>query len=162
MIDRAAFERTLRAAYPTEVVEAWTTGRVAVHLALMRQPYFDAVIARTKSIESRFARTRVAPIGQVAVGDLIIFKLVGQDRFAIGIVHEVVGGSLDTDAWQVIRKRKEQIGVDESYLATKEQSRYFALLSLRQVEAIEPLAVTKRDRRGWVVVQPRQRQPALL
>lgn len=162
VIDRKQLWGVLHTAYPSVDVERWFSGQVAIHLALMRQPYFDAVLDWTKTIESRFARTRVAPIGQVSAEDLIIFKLVGHNRFAAGVVDDVVSGPLDTAAWQLIRTRAKQIAIDETYLATKAASRYFTLLSLRDVHAIGPITVAKRDRRGWAIVSPRERQPVLL
>jgi hypothetical protein len=162
MLDTQNLLNDLSRIYRPADVARWRTGSAAIHLALMHQPYFDNIVAEEKTIESRFATTRIAPIDAADAGDLIIFKLVGKPASAAAIIAKAVSRPLDKTAWRTIRAHRKAIGIDDTYLATKKDARFVALLWLSHVTPIAPVELTKTDRRGWVVVSARHAQIALL
>lgn len=47
---------------------------VAVHVAVMVEPYLTFVVEGQKWIESRLTKNRIAPFGQTSAGDIVLFK----------------------------------------------------------------------------------------
>lgn len=153
MLDWDELFRSLHTVYPDRNVEDWRSGRRAVHLALMQGEFMQLIIEGEKTIESRFTKNRIAPIGDIQAGDLVLFKQVGRDRFATALVDKAKTGELDAAAWQFVRRHADDIGIDDDYIEYKSDSRYYALVWVKDVHAVPPIRLHKRDRRAWVVLR---------
>jgi len=154
MIDLDNLFLQLAPLYGGKQVEVWRQGQARMHLALMQGDFLDGLLAGSKKIESRFSRARIAPVGALDVGDLIIFKQVGRPRMAVGTVAKAKSGPLDDKTWKFIRSHADEIGVDDDYLDYKSESRYYALAWMDAVYLIATVNISKRDRRSWVIISP--------
>lgn len=124
------------------------------HLAVMRQPYISYVLAREKSIESRFSRVQAPPYGRVRRGDLLLLKAVGGPVTALAVVASADFYVLDTPTFEHLRERfaAALCASDPEFWDERRDARFATLMRLGEVLPIDPLAVGKRDRRGWVVL----------
>jgi len=145
---RGALERVLDPATPERA-----------HLAVMHEPYLSYVLAGRKSVESRFSRHRVAPFGQVGVGDLLLLKAQSGPVTGVASVAHVDSYVLDPASWAAIRERFSAAlcAEGDEFWADRRDARYATLMRLAEAVPIEPLAMEKRDRRPWVVLVPRAR-----
>lgn len=157
MLDWESFFATLRIVYSARQVEDWSAQRHAVHLALMQGEFLELIISSEKTIESRFTKNRVAPVGNVQAGDLVLFKQVGRPLFAVAVVERAKSGVLDDKAWTFVRKHADDIGIDEDYIEYKSDARYYVLVWVKDVHVIPAIPLKKRDRRAWVVLRDRLR-----
>jgi hypothetical protein len=157
MLDWEDFFRTLQTVYSRRQVEDWRAQRHAVHLALMQGEFLGLIISGEKSIESRFTKNRVAPVGNVEAGDLVLFKQVGRELFAAAVVEKAKHGVLDDAAWAFVRRHADDIGIDEEYIEYKSDARYYVLVWVKDVYVIPPVRLEKRDRRAWVLLRDRIR-----
>lgn len=157
MLDWEDFLGSLQNVYSRRQVEDWRAQRHAVHLALMHGEFLGLIISGEKSIESRFTKNRVAPVGNVEAGDLVLFKQVGRDLFAVALVGKAKYGVLDDAAWAFVRRHADDIGIDEEYIEYKSNARYYVLVWVKDVHVIPPIGLEKRDRRAWVVLRDRLR-----
>jgi ASC-1-like (ASCH) protein len=123
----------------------------------MQGEFLELIISGEKSIESRFTKNRVAPVGNVEAGDLVLFKQVGRELFAVALVEKAKDGVLDDTAWSVVRRHADDIGIDEEYIEYKSDARYYVLVWVKDVHVIPPIRLEKRDRRAWVVLRDRLR-----
>ena len=142
--------------YGSKRVDSWKTRQAAVHLALMQGDFLAEIIAGTKLIESRLTKVRIAPVGQIKRGDLILFKQVGKKLMAVGTVSRAQSGKLDPATWDFIRAHAEEIGVDDEYLSFKSDALYYALVWMTNVHQIPYQDINKKDRRSWVIISDRE------
>jgi hypothetical protein len=137
---------------------------VCFHLAILNQPYLDRILEGKKTIESRFTLNRVAPYNIVQPGDVLFLKESAGNIKGIITVKDVsyFGNLLPGQAESLILLNQAALTVDDSFIKRKGNSRYATLIHVGDIMTIEPLAVAKRDRRAWVVLNERkQRQPHL-
>jgi hypothetical protein len=127
------------------------------HLAVMHEPYLSYILHGRKTIESRFSRRQVAPYGQVRAGDVVLLKALGGAVSGLAIVGDVDYYVLDPQLWGVLRERfaAALAAEDDDFWEQRRDARFATLMRVRQARAIEPVWVGKRDRRGWVVLDPR-------
>lgn len=138
-------------------------GAVALHLAILVNPYLQLLLDGQKTIESRFSVQRRAPFDQVVEGDVILLKRSGGPILGIGIVAEACFYQVTPEVLKDIQaKYSEALGVREpSFWAARAQARFATLLRLEQVAAIMPLSYHKRDQRAWVILKRRLQQQHL-
>lgn len=138
---------------------------VSVHLAVMVEPYLSYVLDGSKTIESRFSRVRCAPAGVVSSGDMIAFKRTG------GPVVAACRADTVRNFDQLTPSLVEQIRAeyadalcahDPQFWADRADTRYATLIDVAHLRTVAPIEFPKRDRRGWVVVQPAITQARLL
>jgi predicted transcriptional regulator len=129
------------------------------HLAIVTQPYLALILQGSKTIESRFTKVKCAPFGVVDAGDVVLLKLPGGPvvgEFTVGHVdlfHDLTSAAVR----RIARKYAQQLCWDEEFLNRKLTARYATLLHIATVRAYEhPVAVVKRDRRAWVVLDTPQ------
>lgn len=157
MLDWKGFFGSLQTVYSRSQVEEWRAQRRAVHLALMQGEFLELILSGEKSIESRFTKNRIAPVGNIQAGDLVLFKQVGRELFAVGLVEKAKDGVLDDAAWAYVRRHADDIGIDEEYIEYKSDAQYYVLVWVKDVHLIPPMRLEKRDRRAWVVLRDRLR-----
>ena len=128
------------------------------HLAILKQPYLQAIIEGRKTIESRFTKARRPYFGKIQPGDEIFLKLSSGPVCATAAAAEVK--SFDSLTPNQVSQLKHQYnhlicGSDEYWLS-KADCKFGSLVWLESVRAIEPVCITKRDWRAWVVLTERE------
>ncbi len=124
------------------------------HLAILKRRYLEAILGGEKTIESRFTRTNRPPIGQVSAGDTIFFKVVSGPVCIKAMVERVKNFEhLTSGRISNLKKRYNPcICGSNGYWQSKAGSRYGVLVWLKDIKAISPLRIEKKDRLGWVVL----------
>ncbi len=124
------------------------------HLAILKQPYLDAILDGSKIVESRLTRTRREPFGRIGVGDKIFFKVSSGAVCAVGTVADIKNFSDLTPEKVISLKEKYNhlILGEEDYWLSKADSQFAVLVWLKDVGAIDPIRISKKDWRAWVVL----------
>jgi hypothetical protein len=140
-------------------LEAWAAAILVgesrgTHLAVMTGPYLNRLLDGTKTIESRFTKHRIAPFDQVTDGDVVFFKQAAGPVTAVGLAGSVQNLDLQQVSLQEIADTYGSAiaPVDSSFWNERAHARYVTLVAMLSVISLPPLAVQKRDRRGWVVL----------
>lgn len=131
------------------------------HLAIMKKPVIEAILNGVKTIETRFSQHKIAPFGQVSIGDIIYMKPPGEDIIGQFRVKKVFSyeGLTTEDIDKIFKYFGKQIGIgnkviDEGYHQEKRNSSFGTLIFLSESERFitSPIKVKKKDLRGWVVL----------
>jgi hypothetical protein len=132
----------------------------ALHLAVCVEPYLQYILEGKKTVESRFSTRRFAPYHHVGRGDVVLLKQSSGPVVGICLVTHVWFYELNPQSWQELRSQFAQAlcASDPAFWQEREQAAYATLMRVREVQTIPPLQFSKRDRRGWVVLQPAERQ----
>lgn len=126
---------------------------IRIHLAVFVEPYLTYVLDGTKTIESRFTKRAGPPYQRVAAGDVVLLKKAGGRLLAVCRVSDAWFYELGPAAWASVEDRfLTAMRVSREFLRDRRSANYVSLMRLDDVHQIEPLRVSKRDRRGWVVV----------
>jgi hypothetical protein len=127
----------------------------SLHLAVMTGPFLKLIISGHKSVESRFHRVRQAPLFAANAGDIIAFKQSGGPVSAIAIIADSNFVSTLEVPLEKLRSeiQHDLAATDDAFWEARSRSRWVSLLALSRVREIEPIEITKRDRRGWIRYQ---------
>jgi ASC-1-like (ASCH) protein len=131
---------------------------VKYHLVILKKAYLDSIVEGGKTIESRFLKVNKAPFGQVSVGDVLFLKessgpVVG--RAAVKAVEFF--DDLSPEKIVGIKERYNHlIGGSDEYWQERSGCRFGVLVWLGGAERMEPVRITKKDWRGWVVLTERE------
>jgi len=125
----------------------------AAHLVVLKGPYLDAALAGTKRVESRLSRTRCAPFGQVAPGDVLLLKeSCGPLRACARAGRVLTYANLaPADVEELRRRHNHLIAGPAAYWRDKRRARFATLVWLEEVEPV-PLGlfdVPKLHGAGW-------------
>lgn len=136
----------------------------AVHLAVCVEPYLQYILEGKKTVESRFSTRRFAPYYHVGRGDVVLLKQSSGPIVGICLVTHAWFYELNPKSWHELRSQFAQAlcASDPAFWQEREQAAYATLMRVGEVQPIPPLHVPKRDRRGWVVIQPAERQLEML
>jgi len=124
------------------------------HLAILKKRYLDLILSGEKTVESRFMRRAIAPMGKICKGDVVFLKesagaVVATAR--AGIVKEF----RDLEPEKIAKIRLEYnrfiCGETEFWVSVADK-KYAMLVELCDVKAIEPVRIKKKDWRAWVVL----------
>lgn len=146
-------------------IVAGSKSRPGVHVAVCAEPFLGYVLDGTKTVESRFSRTRVAPFDTVSSGDVVLLKASGGPIVAAAEITEAVFFAPLTEAVQ--QQLRADFGRElrddvPGFWEERRSMRYATMLRLGEVVMLdEPLAIPKADRRGWVVLRSRRQQLSL-
>lgn len=154
LLDDAAWAATFKEA---------ESGRAGLHLAIFEEPYLSYILEGKKTIESRFGVQRTPPFGRVERGDVILLKATSGPVVGIAQAANVWSYRLGVNEWREIRERFGPglcLENEPDFVAQRSRSRYATLIRLANVRRLSPVAVTKRDRRGWVVLRDAGAPPA--
>ena len=140
-----------------------TDSRASIHLAIFVEPFLQYVLDGTKEIESRFSAVRCAPYRSVNKGDVVILKRTGGPVLGVGLVESAWFYELEPNSWQDIRDNyaRALCALDPIFWEERKHASFATLMRIEQVQAIRPIRVEKRDRRGWVVIKPASEQMLL-
>jgi hypothetical protein len=130
--------------------------RRRIHLAVFTEPYLGYILAGQKTIESRFSITRKAPYEQVSPGDLILLKKTGGPICGFCRVTNVWFYQLTPKSFVEIQRQfsKQICAQDPQFWESRREAQFATLMRIDDVAEIPPIAVSKKDRRGWVVLNP--------
>lgn len=124
-----------------------------LHLAVFVEPYLGFVLDGSKTVESRFSLRGVAPRGRVVPGDLILLKGAGKPVTGVCVAGDVWDYDLDDGCWPELRTRfGPALRAQDGFWESRAGARYATMIEVRAPRALPPLRVSKRDRRGWVVL----------
>ncbi len=134
-----------------------------LHLAVFIEPYLQFVLNGQKTVESRFSTRRYAPYNQVRSGDVILLKQSSGPIIGICQVAHVWCYHLNPQSWQYIQEQFAQAlcAQDPAFWKDREHASFATLMQIQNVQVIAPIPYKKRDRRGWVVLQPSVEQSKL-
>ena len=128
---------------------------MAEHIAILKKPYLDLIIAGKKTIESRLTKTALPPYRRVGAGDLIYFKQSSGPFRATAVVERVrFYDDLSPGVVDEIRMAfGEVICGDDEYWQMKRNSRYGTLLWLKNVREMDrEIAFGKLQGRAWFLL----------
>jgi len=124
------------------------------HLVILKKPYLEAILDGSKTIESRFTKTKRSYFGRVLPGDKLFLKESSGPVCATAKVAAVE--NFENLTPQQIIEIKQQynhyIKGSEEYWRSKADCRFGVLVWLKDVEPIEPVRIRKKDWRAWVVL----------
>lgn len=124
------------------------------HLAILKKPYLEAILAGRKTVESRLYQTRHKWLSQISAGDKLFLKASSGPVMATATVASVKRFE-NLTARQIAelqRQYNQQIGGNEQYWKEKMNSRFGVLVWLKDVQPIAPRFIRKYDWRAWVVL----------
>lgn len=120
------------------------------HLAIFSKQAVEQIFAGKKTVETRFSIHRIAPFGQVGVGDIVYIKPTGEQIVGQFVVKKVfsIEGIEKTD-WELVKN----LGIDPDL--SKIKSRFGTIIFIDRLERfiVPPVKISKKDRRGWVVLE---------
>jgi hypothetical protein len=124
------------------------------------EPYLRYLVEGKKTVESRFSKNKCAPYRAVQPRDILVIKESGGPAVAVCEVAAVWFYNLAPESWDEIRHRfARQLCIDDSSFWSNKATALFAtLMQVENVQRIDPIVVPKKDRRGWVVLEPGSRQ----
>jgi len=128
------------------------------HLVILKKPYLEAILEGYKTIESRFGKTRQAYFGQVLAGDKLFLKQSSGPVCATATVAAVK--TIENLTPQKIIELKERynqlIRGSNEYWRSRADCKFGVLVWLKDVRAIEPVRICKKDWRAWVVLTEKE------
>ena len=128
------------------------------HLAILKKPYLEAILAGRKQIESRFTRTKRAHLGRVLPGDRLFLKESAGPVCAVATVAAVKNFQNLTPK-QIIELKQEynrQICGSDEYWQSKADCKFGLLVWLEEIHPMEPVRIGKKDWRAWVVLTEKE------
>jgi hypothetical protein len=127
---------------------------VKYHLVILKKPYLDAILDGRKRVESRFSKSNFYTSVGVTAGDKLFLKLSSGPVCAVATAATV--GNFENLTPEKMSEIKEQynhlIGGDDEYWQKKADCKFGFLVRLKDVKAIEPIQIHKKDWRAWVVL----------
>jgi len=107
-----------------------------IHVAILKPKYLRAILAGTKTVESRFTKTRQPPFGKVQPGERIYLKASAGPYMATATAGEVLTfeGLTPDRMVQVRDEYNAQICGDDAFWHSKRESKYGTLIELIDVE----------------------------
>lgn len=131
------------------------------HLAIFSLAAVEAIFSGQKKVECRFSQKRIAPFGQVRVGDTVFIKPPGKEIVGQFKVKKVISfEGLDKEDWQLIHSKYGQLlslgskREDQIFFDGHQRAKYGTVIFLGAIEQfiISPIKIPKKDLRGWVVL----------
>ncbi len=122
-----------------------------LHLAVCAEPYLSYMLDGKKTVESRFSSVKCSPFEKVNKGDLIFLKRVSGPVVGLCRVETVTFYELTPNTFRNIRDEfSKVICPAPGFWESRENASFATLITISDVQRVEPFSVGKRDRRGWV------------
>lgn len=126
------------------------------HLAIFKGEVGEWILQGKKTIESRFSQKKIAPFGLISTRDLVYIKPSGKDIIGQFRVKKVIfyDGLSFEDIKVIKRDYGKVLAMDNSYWQRKKDSKYGTLIFIGESTRFitSPLKPSKKDLRGWVVL----------
>jgi ASC-1-like (ASCH) protein len=132
--------------------------RTKYHLVILKQPYLGAILDGRKAVESRFWKTKRSAFGRVMPGDKLFLKLSSGPVCGMATV-EAVKNFENLTPEQIISIKQEYnhlIGGTDEHWQQRVDCKFGFLVWLKDVRAIEPVQINKKDWRAWVVLTDKE------
>jgi len=132
--------------------------QIALHLAILHEPYLNLILKGMKTVETRFSIHRQAPYEQIARDDIILLKETSGPIVGFCRVSDCWFYKLNQNTWDLIKNDffKEILVKDMQFWDEKKNSSYASLIRVCDVHSLKsPVDIHKRDRRGWVILTRR-------
>lgn len=132
--------------------------RVKYHLVILKKPYLDAILDGRKHVESRFWKTKRYAFGRVLPSDILLLKLSSGPVCGMATVEAVKNfENLTSKKIAEIKKKYNHliVGADEHW-QNRTDCKFGFLVWLKDVRAIEPVRIHKKDWRAWVVLTEKE------
>lgn len=131
-----------------------------LHLAILVEPYLQFILDGKKTIESRFSVNRCPPYKHIYKGDIILLKRSGGPIVGVCVAADTWFYHLDPQSWTMIKEKFSAAicAQGPDFWSAREAAAFATLIRIKQVKSIAPIHYVKRDRRGWIVLQPVQLQ----
>lgn len=128
------------------------------HLVILKKPYLDAILSGRKKIESRLTITKRYAFGRVFPGDKLFLKRSSGPVCATVTAAAVKNFQNLTpkQITEIKQKYNHHILGSNEYWQSKGNCKYGFLVWLRDVRAIEPMRINKKDWRAWVVLTEKE------
>jgi ASC-1-like (ASCH) protein len=128
------------------------------HLAIIKKPYLNAILEGRKRIESRLYRTRHNGFGRVLPGDRLFLKESSGPVCATATAAEVKNFE-DLTPEKILELKRlynRDIGGRDEHWRNKMDCKFCFLVWLKDIKAIEPVLIPKKDWRAWVVLTEKE------
>ena len=124
------------------------------HLVILKKSYLDMILEGRKRIELRLYKTRHPAFGRVFAGDKLFLKISSGPVCATATVEAVKNfGNLTPGRILDLKKRyNHDIGGSDEHWQSKMDCKYCVLVWLKDVKTIEPVRISKKDWRAWVIL----------
>jgi hypothetical protein len=124
------------------------------HLVILKKPYLYAILEGRKRIELRLYKTRRPAFGRVWAGDKLFLKISSGPVCATAIAEAVKNFENLTPKRILELKRlyNHDIGGGDEHWRSKMDCKFAFLVWLKDVRAIEPVRIHKKDWRAWVIL----------
>ncbi len=130
------------------------------HVAILKKKWklIDLILAGTKTIESRWYKSKVTPWNRIKAGEKIYFKNSGEPVSAKADVTKVLQFDLNhTKVNDILKKYGKAIGIDNipDSAAMKKDKKYCILIFLKNAKKIQPFDIDKTGfglMAAWITV----------
>jgi len=134
-----------------------TSTAAGEHVAIVHPWVAEALLAGTKTIESRFSRDRRPPFGRVSTGDAVYFRVAGGGYTVLATVKKVDAYADLTPGLvkEIEAELRQKIGGDDAYWQSARRARCATLIHLHRCKAVRTgpeLDRQRGDRRAWFVL----------
>jgi ASC-1-like (ASCH) protein len=128
------------------------------HLVILKKLYLDAILEGRKRIELRLYKAKGHGFGRVFTGDKLFLKLSSGPVCATATVAAVKHFRNLTPEKILALKRlhNHNIGGGDEYWREKMDSTCGFLVWLKEIRTIEPVLISKKDWRAWVVLSEKE------
>ncbi|MGB3508018.1 MAG: ASCH domain-containing protein [Microcoleaceae cyanobacterium] len=125
-----------------------------IHIAILQKHYLELVLLGQKTIESRLSKRKIAPYQKVAEGDCILFKESGGEILAMAEVKQCWYYQNPDIDW-CKRKFNSLVCGADNYWESKRDAKYASFILISGLHQFpQPIKISKKDGRGWVVFTP--------
>jgi len=128
------------------------------HLVILKKPYLDAILDGRKPVESRLWKTRRYAFGRVMPGDKLFLKISSGPVCAVATAATVKNFENLTPE-QIIEIKQQYnhlVGGADEHWQSRADCKFGFLVWLKDVRAIEPVRIHKKDWRAWVVLTEKE------
>jgi ASC-1-like (ASCH) protein len=124
------------------------------HLVILKKPYLNMILAGQKRVELRLYKSKHPAFGRVFAGDKLFLKVSSGPVCATATVEKVkTFENLTSERILSLKQQyNHEIGGGDEHWQSKMNCKYCLLIWPKDVKAIEPVRIWKKDWRAWVVL----------
>ena len=131
---------------------------IKLHLAVFNEPFLSLILKGKKTVESRFSINRIAPFDRVKNGDIIFLKKSGGPITGAVIVGQCYYFHCPSEKEMNDIKHdfNEKISANavDNFWESRTKANYITLIEIAKTKSLKPFYIEKRDRLGWVPINP--------
>ena len=121
------------------------------HLVILKQPYFNMILNKEKTIESRWSVHKIAPYNKVNIGDTLYLKETGKNVYYKAKCSDVKFFELNKETVDMIKEKYNE------YIKIKDFSEcynknYCTLVWINDIEKISEMKVKRSNGAGWIIM----------